>query len=90
VIVYAREGEIEFQVEGRHSEILKSGSAFRAANGRITKFENLANDKPAKFLAVYPRSPEQTIITILEASSRNAAPSSGHTLFENPHVRFSD
>jgi quercetin dioxygenase-like cupin family protein len=68
VIGYVLEGEIEFQIEGRTSKFLKSGSAFfEPPNSRIAKFENCSNDRTARFLAIYPLSGEQSTITMLEA-----------------------
>jgi len=68
VIGYVLEGEIEFQIEGRTSEFLKSGSAFfEPPNSRIAKSENCSKDRPARFLAIHPLSGEQSTITMFEA-----------------------
>jgi quercetin dioxygenase-like cupin family protein len=70
VIGYVLEGEIEFQIAGQPSEILKSGSAFfEPPNCRIAKFDNVSKDQPARFLALYQLLGRQAIITTLEAMS---------------------
>lgn len=72
VIGYVLEGEIEFQIEGETSEVLKSGSAFfEPPNSRIAKFDNRSKNRPARFLAIYPLSGEQAIITMLDAKPGN-------------------
>jgi quercetin dioxygenase-like cupin family protein len=68
---YVVSGQIEYQVAGQASVILKAGDSFREAAGQpIQTFKNALADQPSKFVAIYLAQKGQPVI-ILSPGTKN-------------------
>lgn len=64
VVGYVEDGEIAFEIEGQPTTVLSHGSAFYEPPGAtIARFDNLSDMTAATFVAFYPLTGDQPLIS---------------------------
>lgn len=67
VVGYVVDGEIVFEIKGQPLTILRAGSAFyEPPDATISRFDNLSETAPATFIAFYPLTGDQALITYVQ------------------------
>lgn len=67
VVGYVEDGEIAFEIEGQPTTVLHRGSAFYEPPGAtITRFDNLSDTVLATFVAFYPLTGDQPLISSVD------------------------
>ena len=67
VVGYVVEGAITFEIAGQPATMLGQGDAFYEPPGAtITRFDNASDTAPATFVAFYPLTGDQALISMLD------------------------
>lgn len=67
VVGYVLDGEIAFEIAGQPVALLRSGHVFYEPPGAtITRFDNVSDADPAVFVAFYPLSGDQPLISFAD------------------------
>jgi quercetin dioxygenase-like cupin family protein len=69
VVGYVVAGEIVFEVADQPATVLRQGSVFYEPPGAtIARFDNVSDTASAEFIAFYPLTGDQTLMTFLDGS----------------------